>query len=474
VPWKLLNIMKGIELDNNWKSCLDFIRDNVSKSAFDTWFSVVRPVSMENGELLIQVPSPFVYEYLEQNFLGVMKAALVKTFGEGVRLSYSVLTDKENNISQNISSADNTLSNIKDTADSGNKAPSTANAPLVQDLNSQLDPKYSFENFVEGTSNKLARTAGETVALNPANTAFNPLFIYGSSGVGKTHLVNAIGRKVKELHPEKRVLYVSAHLFMVQYVDAVRKNTTNDFIHFYQSIDVLIIDDMQEMAGMPGTQNTFFHIFNYLQMNHKQLIMTSDRQPKDMKDLEERLITRFKWGLVAELERPDLNLRKGILREKTRRDGLAFPEPVIDYIADNIKDNVRDLEGMIVSIMAYSTIYGKQIDLNLTNEVLHKNQSIEKKPITIDSIIAKVCDYYNIEEVAVQSKSRKREIVQVRQISMYLAKKYLDYSTSKIGSYIGKRDHATVLHACNMVRDQIEVDKNFKVDMENIESSLHC
>lgn len=466
--------MKGIELDNKWKSCLDFIRDNVSKASFDTWFSVVSPVSMENGELLIQVPSPFVYEYLEQNFLDVMKAALVKTFGAGVKLSYSVLTDKENNISQNICSADNTLINIKDTAESGNKAPSMANAPLPQDLNSQLDPKYSFDNFVEGTSNKLARTAGETVALNPANTAFNPLFIYGSSGVGKTHLVNAIGRKVKELHPEKRVLYVSAHLFMVQYVDAVKKNTTNDFIHFYQSIDVLIIDDMQEMAGMPGTQNTFFHIFNYLQMNHKQLIMTSDRQPKDMKDLEERLITRFKWGLVAELERPDLNLRKGILREKTRRDGLSFPEPVIDYIADNVKDNVRDLEGMIVSIMAYSTIYGKQIDLNLTNEVLHKNQSIEKKPITIDSIIAKVCDYYNIEEVAVQSKSRKREIVQVRQISMYLAKKYLDYSTSKIGSYIGKRDHATVLHACNMVRDQIEVDKNFKVDMENIESSLHC
>ena len=438
--------MTGIELKNQWSLCLDFIRDNVSKVVFDTWFSIVEPVSLENGDLTIQVPSPFVYEYLEQNYLDVLRSAIIKVFGKGTELVYNILTDKENNLSQNVSSA-NTLSNIKGTAEMGNKAPSQTDAPLVQDLNPQLDPNYSFENYVEGISNKLARTAGETIALNPASTAFNPLFIYGSSGVGKTHLATAIGRKVKELHPEKRVLYVSAHLFMVQYTDAARNNAVNDFIHFYQSIDVLIIDDMQEMAGYTKTQNTFFHIFNYLHLNHKQLIMTSDRAPKDMKDLEERLITRFKWGLVAELERPDLNLRKDILRDKTRRDGITFPEPVIDYIADKVRDNVRDLEGVIVSLMAYSTIYGREVDLNLTHEVIDKNQHHEQKPITIESIISKVCDYYNIDESSVQSKSRKHEIVQARQISMYLAKKYLDFSTSKIGAYIGKRDHATVLHA---------------------------
>lgn len=465
--------MTGNELKTNWDLCLDFIRDNVSETIFKTWFSVIEPVSMDKGELIIQVPSPFVYEFLEQNCIDVIKAALTKVFGKGTQLMYSILTDKENNINQKVGS-DNALSNIKGTTDTGNKAPSVNDAPLVQDLNPQLDPNYSFENFVEGISNKLARTAGETIALNPASTAFNPLFIYGSSGVGKTHLVTAIGRKVKELHPEKRVLYVSAHLFMVQYVDSVKNNTTNDFIHFYQSIDVLIIDDMQEMAGQTKTQNTFFHIFNYLHLNHKQLILTSDRPPKDMKDLEERLITRFKWGLVAELEKPDLALRKDILREKTRRDGLKFPEPVIDYIAEKVRDNVRDLEGVIVSLMAYSTIYGKEIDLNLTHEVIEKSQHHEQKPITIESIITKVCDYYNIDEQSIQTKSRKHEIVQVRQISMYLAKKYLDYSTSKIGAYIGKRDHATVLHACNMVCDQIQVDKNFKADMENIESSLRC
>lgn len=468
-----LKNMIGTELKNQWSLCLDFIRDNVSKAVFDTWFSVAEPVSLEDGELLIQIPSPFVYEYLEQNCLDVIKAALTKVFGKGTKLAYSILTDKENNISQNVSSAD-TLYNIKGTAEIGNKAPAPTDAPYVQDLNPQLDPNYSFDNFVEGISNKLARTAGETIALNPAGSAFNPLFIYGSSGVGKTHLATAIGRKVKELHPEKRVLYVSAHLFMVQYTDAARNNTVNDFIHFYQSIDVLIIDDMQELSGYTKTQNTFFHIFNYLHLNHKQLIMTSDRPPKDMKDLEERLITRFKWGLVAELERPDLNLRKDILRDKTRRDGIKFPEPVIDYIADKVRDNVRDLEGVIVSLMAYSTIYGKEVDLNLTHEVIDKSQHHEQKPITIESIISKVCDYYNIDETSVQSKSRKHEIVQARQISMYLAKKYLDFSTSKIGAYIGKRDHATVLHACNMVRDQIQVDKNFKADMENIESGLRC
>ena len=466
--------MTGFELTTKWNLCLDFIRDNVSKTVFDAWFSVINPISMENGELLIQVPSHFVYEYLEQNCLDVIKASLTKVFGKGTRLMYSIVTDKENNITQDISSTGIPTGKIKEAEPLTNKAPSTSDAPLVQDLNPMLDPNYSFDNFVEGTSNKLARTAGETIALNPAGSAFNPLFIYGASGVGKTHLANAIGMKVKELHPEKRVLYVSAHLFMVQYVDSVRNNTTNDFIHFYQSIDVLIIDDMQEMAGQTKTQNTFFHIFNYLHLNHKQLILTSDRPPKDMKDLEERLITRFKWGLVAELERPDLSLRKDILRDKTKRDGLKFPDNVIDYIAGNVTQNVRDLEGIIVSLMAHSTIYGKEIDLNLAREVIEKSHHHEQKPITIESIIAKVCDYYNIEEQSIQTKSRKHEIVQVRQISMYLAKKYLDYSTSKIGAYIGKRDHATVLHACNMVRDQIQVDKNFKNDMENIESGLRC
>lgn len=466
--------MSSTELQKNWELCLDFIRDNVEKPVFDAWFTVIIPISFEDSELKIQVPSGFVCEYLEQNCLDIIKAALTKVFGRGVQLSYVIVTDKENGLSRNESSQNLTLAGIRETAPADNKAPQSGSAPLVQDLNPNLDAKYRFENFVEGSSNRLARTAAETIALNPAGTAFNPLFLYGASGVGKTHLVNAIGMKVRELHPELRVLYLSAHLFMVQYVDSVRNNTINDFIHFYQTIDVLIIDDMQEMAGQSKTQNTFFHIFNHLHLNHKQIIMTSDRPPKDMKDLEERLVTRFKWGLVAELDRPDLELRIDILKEKTRREGLDFPDEVIRYIAENVSDNVRDLEGVIVAIMAHATIYGKDIDLNLARRVLEKAQNYEQKPITIDTILNKVCEYYNISCEMVQSKSRKHEVVQARQISMFLANKYLDMSTSKIGACIGKRDHATVLHAFGAVRDQIQVDKSFKADIETIESGLRC
>jgi chromosomal replication initiator protein len=278
--------------------------------------------------------------------------------------------------------------------------------------------------------------------------------------------------KVKELHPDKRVLYVSSHLFHIQYIDAIRSNNINDFIHFYQTIDVLIIDDMQELSGFPKTTNTFFHIFNHLHQNRKQLIMSCDRHPKDLKDIEERMITRFKWGLVTELEKPDLQLRKNILKDKTSRDGLVVNDEVIDYAAENIAGSVRDLEGFIASLMAHSTFYNKEINLELTKEILNKNSKKEEKPITIESIINTVCEYFDVDVDAIQTKSRKHEVVQVRQISMYLAKKHLDFSTSKIGAYIGKRDHATVLHACNMVKDQLQVDKNFRKDMENIESSL--
>ncbi len=466
--------MSNTELQKKWELCLDFIRDNVSRPVFDTWFTVVSPLSYVNGELTLQVPSGFVCEYLEQNCLSYIKGALTKVFGTGTKLSYDIVTDKEHGLSRSESSQEIGSASIKTVHKVDNKAPKEADAPLTQDLDPNLDSKYRFDNFVEGISNRLARTAAESIALNPAGTSFNPMFLYGASGVGKTHLVNAIGMKVRELHPELRVLYISAHLFMVQYVDSVRNNNINDFIHFYQTIDVLIIDDMQEMAGQKSTQNTFFHIFNHLHLNHKQIIMTSDRSPKDMKDLEERLITRFKWGLVAELERPDDQLRVDILKEKTRCDGLEFPMPVISYLASTIKDNVRDLEGAIVSIMAHSTIYNREIDLDLARSVIERTQRFEQKTITIDDIINKVCEYYSVPAEAIQSKSRKHEIVQARQISMFLANKYLDYSTSKIGAYIGKRDHATVLHAFGMVRDQIQIDKSFKADIENIESSLRC
>ena len=385
---------------------------------------------------------------------------------------YSVITDKENDIKTEYQSVNHTTTGYKELTGVGNQTPTMLDAPQVQDLDSMLNPLYNFDTFIEGVSNKLPRTAAETVAGNPGHTTFNPLFIYGESGVGKTHLANAIGVRVKEKFPEKRVLYLSAHLFYMQYKDSVIHNTTNDFINFYQTIDVLIIDDMQEMECWPKTQNVFFHIFNHLHLNQKQLIITSDRSPKDLKSLEDRLITRFKWGLVAELSRPDLKLRKQILKDKTTRDGINLDDEVINYIAENVTDNVRDLEGIVVSLLAYSTTFNKAIDINLVKEITDKSAKIEQKSVTIEGIIGKVCDYYGINVESIQTKSRKHEIVLARQVSMFLAHKHLNLSTSKIGMYVGNRDHATVLHAFNVVKDQMDVDRSFRMDMENIERSI--
>ena len=286
-------------------------------------------------------------------------------------------------------------------------------------------------------------------------------------------MTNAIGTRIKELYPEKRVLYVSAHLFQVQYTDSVRTNHFNDFISFYQTIDVLIIDDIQEFAGVTKTQNTFFHIFNHLHQNGKQLILTSDRAPVMLQGMEERLLTRFKWGLVAELEKPDVELRKNILRNKIRRDGLNIPETVINYIAENVNESVRELEGIINSLLAQSIIFKRDVDLDLAERIVRKAvRCCESKPVTVEDIIQKVCNHYEIEESAIHTKTRKREVVQVRQVAMYLAKKHTDSSSSKIGQLIGNKDHATVLHACKIVKDQVEVDKTFKADIEEIEASL--
>jgi chromosomal replication initiator protein len=427
----------------------------------------------EDGALTIGVPSPFFYEFLEEKFVGLLQAVLYKEIGEGTQLMYSVLTDKTNDISVSMQGTSHSPAVPNAPIHNGNKAPNPLQAAVPQELDPHLNPNYNFDNFIKGTSNEFSRTVGESVAQNPART-FNPLFLYGPSGVGKTHLINAIGTRIKELYPEKRVLYVSAHLFQVQYTDSVRTNHFNDFISFYQTIDVLIIDDIQEFAGATKTQNTFFHIFNHLHQNGKQLILTSDRAPVMLQGMEDRLLTRFKWGLVAELDKPDMELRKNIMRNKIRRDGLNIPESVISYIAENVNESVRELEGIINSLLAQSIIFKRDVDLEMAQRVVRKTvRCTESKPVTIDDIITKVCAHYQIEEAAIHTKTRKREVVQVRQLAMYLAKKYTDASSSKIGQYIGKKDHATVLHACKMVKDQVEVDKAYKAEVEEIEASLH-
>ena len=449
-------------LNRIWDNCLRIIRDNVSAQAFTTWFADIVPLSFDDNTktLNIQVKSHFVCEFIEENYLELLGGTLRRVFGEGVRLTYTILADSTNGLKTKIEPQSQPVK--KETA---------AEEAAKNGFNSMLIGKYTFDNYMEGSSNKLSRTAAESVAVLPGRT-FNPLFIHGASGVGKTHLVNAIGSRIKQLHPEMRVLYISAHLFQVQYTDSILHKNFNDFMRFYQSIDILIIDDIQEIAGMPGTQNAFFHIFNHLHLNGKQLIMTSDRSPADLKGMEERLITRFKWGLCAEIERPDLELRKSILRSKVRRDGLVFPEEVITYIAENVNACVRDLEGAVASLMVNSTVYNCDVDLALARKVLGGSVESRKEPISIERIVKTVADYYNVEPVAVESKSRKREIVLVRQTSMFLAKKYLDLSTSKIGLRIGHRNHATVLHACKTVHNLLETNKQFRTELGEIEALL--
>lgn len=454
-------------LNTKWNSCLAIIKDNVSEATFNTWFADIKPIKYEGNTLTIQVKSNFVYEFLEGNFVDLLRSTLFKVMGKGTQLMYSVLTDKDNNLSMEVGTENYST---KGSGNSGNNTPK-AMQEVVQELDPMLISRYTFENYVEGISNRLSRSVALSVADKPGR-AFNPLFIHGSSGVGKTHLVNAIGVRIKEQHPQLRVLYVSAHLFQVQYTDSILQKNFNDFMRFYQSIDVLIIDDIQEFAGLQKTQNAFFHIFNHLHLNGKQLIMTSDRSPAQLQGMEERLITRFKWGMTAEIEKPDLELRKNILRNKIHKDGLKFPEEVVSYIAENVNASIRDLEGIVVSIMAHSTINNSDIDINLARRIVGDFSNYEKKTITIDEIIKTVADYYGVEVSAINTRSRKREVVLVRQVAMFLAKKHLDLSTSKIGQYVGNRDHATVLHACKTVTNLADTDKQFRTELNEIDQAL--
>lgn len=458
-----------------WEKCLEIIKDNVPEAAYKTWFMPITPLHFRNKVLTIQVPTHFFYEYLEEKYVNLLRQCLYRVFGEGTQLMYQVVVEAQTKSTIEIEGTTKSMA-IEPQAPARKAAASTPIDPFKQpeysELDSQLNPNYNFENYFSGMSNKLARTAGESIAKNPGKTAFNPLFLYGESGVGKTHLAHAIGIRIKEQNPRKRVLYLTSHQFQVQYTDAVRNNTVNDFINFYQSIDVLLIDDIQEFAGKTQTQNTFFHIFNHLHQNGKQLVMTSDRPPVSLQGMVPRLLTRFKWGLTAELERPDYDLRRSILTNKIRHDGLSITKEVVDYIARNVTDNVRDLEGIIVSLMAHSTIFNREISIDLAERVLSTSVNIEKKQITIELIQDTVCRYFNIDNKQIHSKSRKREIVHARQISMYLSKKYTDFSLSRIGELIGKRDHATVLHACKNISGLLDIDKSFRANLSEIEDLL--
>ena len=456
-----------------WDECLRLIQANVSEQQFKTWFApiVFESYSEKEQMLLVQVPSSYVCEYLEQYYVGLLSKVLARVFGTGVRLSYRIVTVKaHHNVTVDVESDGVTLETQP--TNRANQSPTALDAATPQQLNPQLDVKKTFQNFIEGDSNKLPRTVGLSIAEHPGKTTFNPFFIYGPSGCGKTHLINAIGVRCKETYPQKRVLYVSARLFQVQFTDSVRHNTTNDFINFYQSIDVLIVDDIQEWMNAPKTLDTFFHIFDHLFRIGKQIILASDRPPVDLQGVKDRLLTRFSCGLIAELEKPNVQLCIDILNAKCRRDGLKIPADVIQYIAETANGSVRDLEGVVNSLMAYSIVYNTHIDMRLAERIIKRAVKVDNHPLTIDDILEKVCRHYNVEQRQVFSKSRKRDLVQVRQVSMYLAQKYTKMPAGRIGQLIGNRDHSTVIHSCNTIEQRLKIDTTFSDEIRSIENSF--
>ena len=445
--------------DNRWGKSLALIRQNVTQQQFETWF---KPIVFEHYNeatktILVQVPSLFVYEYLEENFLNLLKTVLYRSFGEGAQLTYRVVTDKEHKLTQDLE-ADPTDAEPRKERSGANQSPSPMDVDKAADIDTQLDPHLNFKNYVEGTSNKLARSLGLSIAEHPSQPQFNPMFIYGPSGCGKTHLINAIGLRCKQLYPEKRVLYISARLFQSQFVDANLHSSINDFIRFYQTIDMLIVDDIQEWVNATKTQDTFFHIFNHLFRNGKRILLVSDRPPVDLKGMNERLLTRFSCGLIAELEKPNVELCTDILEAKIRRDGLHIPDEVIRFIASTANGSVRDLEGVVNSLLAYSVVYNSNVDMRLAERVIKRAVKVDDNPLTVDEILDTVCNHFSVTLSAVNSKSRKHDLVIARQVTMYLAQKYTKMPASRIGRLVGNRDHSTVIHSCAQVENRLKVD----------------
>jgi chromosomal replication initiator protein len=461
-----------------WNECLSFIKDNIQPQAFKTWFEPIKPVKLADNSLSVQVPSKFFYEWLEEHYVKLLKVALTKSLGEGAKLVYIIRMENtygnKEPFTEKIPSSNRTYHAPQEIdVPIKSKNPELKNPFVIPGIRnikieSQLNPNYSFDNFLEGDSNRLARSAGMAVANKPGGTSFNPLLIFGGVGLGKTHLAHAIGVEIKDKYPERTVLYISAEKFTQQYIESVKKNTRNDFIHFYQLIDVLIIDDVQFLSGKSGTQDVFFHIFNHLHQNGKQVILTSDKAPVDMQDIEQRLLSRFKWGLSAELQTPDFETRVSILKNKLYKDGVEMSEDIIDYVAKNIKTNVRELEGAIISLIAQSSFNKKEVTIDLAQQIVEKFVKNTKREVSIDYIQKVVSDYFEMDVTTLQSKTRKRHIVQARQLAMFFAKKFTKASLASIGTQIGKRDHATVLHACKTVDNLAETDKQFKKYIEDL------
>ena len=464
-----------------WAACLDLLKEQINTQSFKTWFEPIIPLSLNGGTMTVQVPSQFFYDWLEEHYYGLIESTVTRVLGKEARIVYSVRTDEpdpEVEFDYRAIAEDARSREVSfPPQPTSFKSPESNRSPRKVGNNGDhietfLNPRYTFDNFVKGESNQLARAAASAVANNPGGTLFNPLVLYGGTGLGKTHLIQAIGNNALANKKAGRVIYVSSEKFTIEFVDAIQGDRISDFSNFYRSMDILIVDDIQFFSGKEKTQDNFFHTFNELHQIGKQIILSSDRPPKELKGLDDRLLSRFHWGLTADIQPPDLETRIAILRKKSEDDGIDLPQDVVEFIAVNVTSNIRELEGCLISLLAKSSLEGRPITVELAREVVRTVVGDVRSPITIEEIQRSVCEYFSIPEDLIRAKTRKQEIVTARQIAMYLAKDLTNSSLKTIGLHFGGRDHSTVIHAYQSVEDQMKVDQKFNMNVQQIRRKI--
>jgi len=446
-----------------WKNCLGKIKESVTLMTYNTWFLPIKPIQISNNVLKVELPSQFFWEWIEEHYNSLINKTIAEVIGPEAKLSYIIheISDQQDSIPDNGNGTKNKITT------------GTTTSTVKHNFESFLNTRYTFDNFITGEGNQLARAAAGAISDNPGGTSFNPFFVYGGVGLGKTHLIQAIGNEIVKNFPNKRVIYLSTDIFTVEFVEAIQSNRVNDFSNFYRSMDVLIIDDIQFLIGKEKTQDLFFHIFNILHQSKKQIILTSDKPPKNLKGLDERLTSRFQWGLSADIQPPELETRIAILKKKAEAYGMVVSGEILDYIATNITSNIRELEGCLIKILANSSLNSKEITFELVKETV-KEIATDKKiiNINIDSITKTVCNHFNIAENKIREKTRKKEVVQARQIAMYLSKEMTNSSLKTIGLHFGGRDHSTVVYACNSIETSKENDSALKKLLNDLKNQV--
>lgn len=467
-----MNVVAETAAVSAWKDCLEFIKPQLKPLTFKTWFEPIIPTRLEGGLLTVEVPSTYFYEWLEEHYFDLIQGAILEVLGQDAKLQYAVKVPRDEGSSYTLEHNPYPVGGEAKPEPARDLRARAATVEAGEPFVTNLNPKFTFESFIRGDGNQFARAAALNVANNAGETAFNPLVLYGGVGLGKTHLIQAIGNYVSMNNPRKRVYYVSSEKFTIDFVEAIEKNNTIDFSNFYRSMDVLIVDDIQFFSGKERTQDTFFHTFNTLHQLKKQIILSSDRPPKDLVGLDERLISRFQCGLTVDIQPPDLETRIAILRKKAEGDHIDIPQEVIEYIASNVKSNIRELEGCYIGLIARHTLEQCPLDVSLAERVLRNVIDSEKKDITVEQIQKMVADYFKVPENSLRAKTRKQEIVLPRQVAMYLSKNLTRASLKTIGLHFGGRDHSTIIHACKTIEKSIGQDDSLRSHVEHLEKQI--